>query len=210
MSNAFFSIRKVLTLFFLLALLFWAYLAGPYWWSLYKYDSLARSGVSYTVPGSRGEIDFEETTTLKPASLKFGLVIPKIGLNKVVGASVDLYETDRLDDALDNRLVHMLGSSLPNRIGTVVVVGHSPSQLINFRHVNPDVYLVKKLAIGDKIYLYCDSVEYLYEVTGVSERSPTYFDFFDPARERKLILASGWPPGSSFRLLLVEAEATWD
>lgn len=207
----FYSIPRVFFITLLFVFLFYAFLAGPYWLSLFKYHSVAGSGVDYVVPGSsRVDVNFEETTTLRPASIRFGVVIPRLGINKTVSANVDLYDSSRMNGLLENNLVHMAGSALPSRIGTVVILGHSLNQLLNFTHANPEMYLLKKLEAGDTIYLYHEMVEYTYKVTGLSFREPTYFDFFTPTRVRKLVLVSGWPPGTSLRLLLVEAEATWD
>ena len=210
MSNKFLDVRKVFFLTLLIFFLFYAFLAAPFWVAQFRYRSLSGSGVGYVLPGRRDELPTEETITIKPVSEKFGLVIPKIGVNKKLVANVDLYETERLLNSLDGSLVHMAGSAVPSRFGSVVVMGHSPSQLINSGHLNPDFYLLNKLETGDLVYLFYDGVEFLYKVSSVEFKSPTYFDFFESNRNKKLILVSGWPPGTSLRLLVVEAEASWE
>ena len=210
MATKFLNVRKLIFLTLFGFFVFYAFLAGPYWMALFKYRSVSQSGVGYVVPGQRTELPTEETTTLKPVSDKFGLVVPRVAINKSVAKQVDLYEEERLINLLDGSLAHLAGSSRPNRLGPVVILGHPLSQLLNFRHLNPELYLLDKLEVGDPVFVFYEGTQYMYKVSANGVHSPTYFDFFDANRERKLYLVSGWPPGTSLRLFVVEAEATWD
>ncbi|MCJ7827696.1 sortase [Patescibacteria group bacterium] len=208
MANKFISIPKVFSMTFFLFFLFYAVLAAPYWFELFKYQSVSGSGIGYALLGRQVDMESNvEATVIKPVSRKFGLVIPVLGLNKVVHQDVDLADAERLGVLLKDDLVHLKGSVLPNRLGTLVIFGHSTTDLINTRYYNPDFYLLNKLVEGNLIYVVYQEVDYLYKVTSVSSQAPDYFDFFSPARERKLVLVSGWPPGTSLRLRVVEAAA---
>jgi len=199
--------KILLWLLFFLVLGAYLFLAGSYLQSLIRYRSLSRSGVTYSLKG-RSEIE-EEATYLKPASTRFGLVITKLGLNSKVVKNIDFYDPAKLKSSLRRGLVHVEASALPGEFGSVLIVGHPLGDFFNLDHLNPDFYLIGKLAVGDEISLFYNDLEYRYQVTQKKYVDPSFLDFFDPGETRKLMLVSGYPPGMALRFVAVEADEVY-
>jgi sortase (surface protein transpeptidase) len=196
--------KRLIFLIIILAIGFWLFLNYNYLLALIKYYSVAGSGLSYSLKG-RTEVE-KETTIIKPVSTLFGLVIPKLGLNKEITGKVDLYQFQKLESVLTQGLVQAEVSVLPGERGKVLIIGHPLHNFFNFKRLNPDFYLISQLEAGDEIIVFFRYFEFSYRVTKKEFQSPTYLDFFDPGEERGLVLVSGYPPGMALRFLVVEAE----
>jgi sortase (surface protein transpeptidase) len=199
-------LRPKSLIWILLFLIFALYLfiTFPYLRSLSKYSALSTSGLVYSLKG-RADIT-RETTVIKPVSTRFGLVITKLGLNKRIVKEVDFYDPLKLESSLRRGLAQVSISSLPGHFGTVLIVGHPLSTFLNLDHLNPEFYLISKLEVGDEMSVFYNDIEFVYKVVQKRFESPTYLDFFDPGRERKLMLVSGYPPGMALKFLVIEAE----
>ncbi len=202
------NLKRVFAFFFFAFFFGYLYLVFPYCVSLVKHLSMSGSGMKYLLKEDVTQqiLESEKITIIKPKSTQFGLVVSRLGLNLTVAADVDLYDQQELESVLSRGLVQASVSSLPGQPGAVLIVGQPLASFFNYKHLNPDFYLIQKLKLGDRITVFYEGERHLYEVTAKSRRSPDFFDFFDAGNQKKLVLVSGYPPGMAFSLSVIEAE----
>ncbi|HSD98563.1 MAG TPA: class E sortase [Patescibacteria group bacterium] len=140
-----------------------------------------------------------------PADEQFGIVIPKIRANNKVIANVDPFDEMTYQWALTKGVAHAKGSSLPYEKGTVFLFSHSSVNFYEAVKYNSIFYLLDKLKKGDTVYLFYKGTKYTYLVSGKTIVAPTNVSYLFEKTGNRLILMTCWPPGTTFRRLLVEA-----
>ena len=143
---------------------------------------------------------------LSPNDNEMELVIPKIAVRTQVLANVDPNREAEYDSILSNKAAHALGSSLPGEKGLIYLFGHSTNSIFNKDFFNPVFYSVKNLEVGDQIALLYKGKVYVYKV---DEKMVVNADDFTAVKagkdEEKLVLQTCWPPGTSWKRLLIIA-----
>lgn len=141
---------------------------------------------------------------LEPVNPQFSLVIPKIGLNSEIFANVSLAEKEDYDAFLKKGVAHASGSYFPGQNGTVYLFGHSTDYVWNLPQFQAVFYLLKELQEGDRINLFYQGKRYIYEVADKKLVSPTDLSYLKPkSGEEEVILQTCWPPGTTWKRLLV-------
>jgi sortase A len=141
-----------------------------------------------------------------PVNTSFGIIIPKIGANAHVIANVNPYDAREYQQALTRGVAHARGSSLPNTSGNVFLFSHSSVDFYLASQYNSIFYLIDKLEKGDEIDIYYQDTQYSYRVTDKKIINPTEISYLTHARpDKTLTLMTCWPPGTSFRRLIVLA-----
>ena len=144
---------------------------------------------------------------LSPNDNEMELIIPKIAVRTQVLANVDPNREAEYDSILSNKAAHAIGSSLPGEKGLIYLFGHSTNSIFNKDFFNPVFYSVKNLEAGDQIALLYNGKVYVYKV---SEKMVVNADDFTAVKagqdEEKLVLQTCWPPGTSWKRLLIIAK----
>lgn len=144
---------------------------------------------------------------LNPINTDYALVIPKIGVNSPVIANVDPGNKQEYSTALKSGAAHAKGTSLPNEYGSKYIFAHSTDYFWNVANYNAVFYLLKDLEENDQIFLVYNGTLYPYKV---SEKRVVNADdtfFLKPnMRDNRLILQTCWPPGTTWKRMLVFAE----
>lgn len=143
-----------------------------------------------------------------PVDRKFGIVIPKIGANASVIPNVNPYNSREYQAALTHGVAHARGTTKPGEAGNVFLFSHSSVNFYEASRYNSVFYLLSKLEKGDTITLYYKDTPYTYTVTStktVSSNAVEYLTKADTAKQT-LTLMTCWPPGTTYRRLLVIAE----
>jgi len=142
-----------------------------------------------------------------PESEEFGLVIPKIGVNAKVFSSVDANNPKEYLPLLTQGVAQAKGSSFPGGEGNVFIFAHSADTPLNITRYNAIFYLIGKLEPGDKIIVYFQQVEYIYEVFEKKVLPPEMMaDYLYALKGRTLTLQTCSPPGTTINRMLVTAK----
>lgn len=153
------------------------------------------------VSGSHDEV-------LVPKSADFDVIIPKIGANQVVIPNVDPENLDEYYEALTHGIAHAKGSNFPGQGGTTYLFAHSADVFWNVGRYNADFYLLKDLEPGDDIIIIFNGERYNYKVneTKIVDPSEVQYLTTDRGVGEELVLQTCWPPGTSWKRLLVFAK----
>ncbi len=163
------------------------------------------SSLMYSIAGDEPGI----TQVITPASIEFGLVIPKIFANVTVTENVNPEVAEIYKKALREKggVAHAAGTAVPGEPGAIYIFGHSTDTSFNVARFNAVFYLLKKLEKGDLIKAYYKGEEFDYIVTEKKMVDPTDItDITNVESKEKLILQTCWPPGTTWKRLLIIAE----
>lgn len=138
---------------------------------------------------------------------EFSIIIPKIEASASVVAGVDPYQKDEYLLALKRGVAHAKGSALPGQPGNVYIFAHSTDTFYNVGRYNAVFYLIGKLSVEDKVYIYYKNNKYAYEVTDKKVVQPTDIKYLGRlSDENTLTLQTCYPPGTTLMRLVVIAK----
>ena len=160
-----------------------------------KQPEIARSKFSYVLSPNDNEME---------------LIIPKIAVRTKVLTNIDPNKEDEYNAVLTNKAAHAAGSSFPGQKGLIYLFGHSTNSIFNVNFFNPVFYSVKNLEKGDELTLLYQGKLYNYQINDkkIVEANDLSNLQTEPNKE-KLILQTCWPPGTSWkRLLLIASPIT--
>lgn len=138
----------------------------------------------------------------------FSLIIPKIHAKSKIVADVDASDEIQYMEALKAGVAHAKGTKFPGSNGTVYLFAHSTDSPINILRYNAVFYLLRELEPNDEIQVYFSGVKHRYLVFDKKIVEPTDVSYLSPFSgdgKELLILQTCWPPGTTFKRLLVFA-----
>lgn len=143
---------------------------------------------------------------ISPLDPNFGLIIPKIGANARIIDNVDPDNYDIYIKALQNGVAHAAGSVYPGEEGNAYFFAHSVGNFWEVSRWNGVFYLLKELVPGDEIDLFYKNKRFTYVVYDKKtvEANDTQY-LAAQANFPTLTLQTCWPPGTTFKRLLVFA-----
>lgn len=145
---------------------------------------------------------------LVPSTTQFSLVIPKIGANAKVFPNVDPSREENYLPILKQGVAHAMGSALPGESGTIYMFAHSTDNFWDVGLYNAIFYLLKDVNKGDSVSLFYNNKRYDYIVTDNIITDPNDIKYLTQSRATsdQLILQTCWPPGTTWKRLLVIAK----
>jgi sortase A len=147
----------------------------------------------------------QENQTQKPVNSRFGIVIPKIGANAAI-IPVDPYDSRAYQQALTKGVAHAKGSVFPGRVGNMFLFSHSSVNFYEAMRFNSVFYLLNKLSDGDQIDIYFETNKFTYTVFDSTIVDPTNISYLmEKTNDKLLTLMTCWPPGTTFKRLIVRA-----
>lgn len=150
-------------------------------------------------------------SSIDPVDRDFGIVIPKIGVNARVLASINPTKPEEYTEALKTGIAHASTSFLPDEHGTVYLFSHSTNSDWFVKDLNAIFYLLKNLEPEDKIVIFYKERQYVYQITDKKIVPPSAVSYLVPQKgAQKLILQTCWPPGSTTERLLIFADLIED
>lgn len=167
------------------------------------------AGMFYSIDQGFSGLNQNAEVLITPLSTEFGIIIPKILANVAVTPNVNPADANIYQTVLrqSGGVAHAAGSALPDEDGTVYIFGHSTDSNINVARFNAVFYLLRKLEANDLILVYYQGKDYRYRVKYKKIVEPTDLtDITDVTSPRRLILQTCWPPGTTWKRLLVVAE----
>lgn len=167
------------------------------------------AGMFYSINQGFSQLNQGAEVLIAPLSTEFGVVIPKILANVAVSQDVNPANPEIYQEVLRQAggVAHAAGSALPNEDGVVYIFGHSTDANFNVARFNAVFYLLRKLEADDLIIVYYQGKDYRYRVKYKKVVDPTDLsDITNVASPRRLVLQTCWPPGTTWKRLLIVAE----
>lgn len=179
-------------------------------------------GVQYRVPSEEKPITHNpkpitfadilagpKEQVLIPFDPSFNILIPKIGANAKVFPNIDSSDQNEFLPILSLGVAHAKGTVFPGLEGNTYLFAHSADNFWNVGRYNAAFYLLKDLTVGDDIIIFFENRRYNYKVSEVQVVDSEDVSFLVNAQakdEQKLILQTCWPPGTTWKRLVVFAK----
>ena len=152
-----------------------------------------------------------KTEILSPVSARFGLVIPKIGANVEIFPNVDAGKPEAYLPVLQKGVAHAAGTVFPGVAGNIYLFAHSTDAFWNVGRYNAIFYLLKELDRGDEVDIFSNGIRHTYKVTEKKIVNPSEVEYLTrPLPYEQLTLQTCWPPGTTFKRLIVIAKPERD
>ncbi len=146
---------------------------------------------------------------LIPKDPYFSILIPKVGANEKVFPNVDPNDEAGFLSILYKGVAHAKGTVFPGQPGNIYLFAHSSDNFWDVGRYNAVFYLLKDLNVGDEIVLFFENRRYNYVVTGskiVDANDVSFLTAEHMGSRENLILQTCWPPGTTWKRLLVFAK----
>jgi LPXTG-site transpeptidase (sortase) family protein len=141
----------------------------------------------------------------------YSIYIEKIGAISRVIPDVNIDDKRAYMKALSEGVAAVSGMANPGEVGTTYLFAHSVASPLDYARYNAVFYLLDKLSIGDKIEVVYGGKLFAYEMVGreIVAASDTRY-LVDQKMSEKLVLQTCYPPGTSWKRLLVIARRIGD
>jgi LPXTG-site transpeptidase (sortase) family protein len=138
--------------------------------------------------------------------VNYSIYIPKINAISKVIPGVDAGDQKIYLAALKQGVAEASGLSHPGETGTTFLFAHSVGSRVDFARYNAVFYLLDKLTAGDRIEIVYQGKWYKYEVADreILDANDTKY-LIPQTLSEKLVLQTCYPPGTSWRRLVVVA-----
>jgi len=144
---------------------------------------------------------------LTPKDPNFSIIVEKIGADAPVIPSVDASNKQVYEAALKRGVAHALGTAFPGQPGVTYLFAHSTDTIFNVPRFNAVFYLLKDLKPQDRIVIFFSGKRYDYLVTESKITEPEDVSYFTlKTQEQILVLQTCYPPGTTWKRLLVIAK----
>lgn len=145
---------------------------------------------------------------ITPLDTQFGIVIPKLGASAKIYPNVDPSQENSFLPILQKGVAHAQGTVFPGSPGNIYLFAHSTDNFWDVGRYNAIFYLIKDLSKGDEIVIFYQGVRYNYIVDHSEIVDPSDVSRITNAKTGKeeLILQTCWPPGTTWKRLLVIAK----
>lgn len=144
---------------------------------------------------------------LTPKDPNFSIIVEKIGADAPIIQGVDASNKLVYNAALKRGVAHALGTSLPGQPGVSYLFAHSTDTIFNVPRYNAVFYLLNDMVVGDRIVIFFNGKRYDYITTEKKITSPEDVSYFTlKTTEQILVLQTCYPPGTTWKRLLVVAK----
>jgi LPXTG-site transpeptidase (sortase) family protein len=149
---------------------------------------------------------------ITPPDTQFSIVIPKIGAAAKIYPNIDPGNEESFLPTLTKGVAHSQGTVFPGMAGNIYLFAHSTDNFWNAGRYNAIFYLLKDLKEGDEVVIFYQGQRYNYTVTGSKVVDAGDVDHITQANtgQEELILQTCWPPGTTWKRLLVFARPSGD
>jgi len=183
---------------------------GPALYEEAKFRIDQLQGVEYVVPSQLGGLVALSANqrVLNAKDPFFSILIPKIGASAKVIPNVDSTSETEYRAALEKGVAHAKGSVFPGLKGTTYLFSHSTDSFWNVGRYNAIFYLLKDLSPGDDVIIFFLNQRFNYTVKKTEIIDPDQVDLLVHAQQsqEQLVLQTCWPPGTTWKRLIVIAE----
>ncbi|OGK52749.1 hypothetical protein A2966_03140 [Candidatus Roizmanbacteria bacterium RIFCSPLOWO2_01_FULL_41_22] len=145
---------------------------------------------------------------LMPKDTDFSILIPRLGASTKVFPNIDPSNQNEFLPILRSGVAHARGTVFPGMAGNIYLFAHSTDNFWDVGRYNAVFYLLKDLKPGDDIIVFFENQRHNYVVTEsriVDSQDISYITKANTGKEQ-LILQTCWPPGTTWKRLLVFAK----
>lgn len=139
----------------------------------------------------------------------FSIYIPKIDAKASIIKNVNPIDKDAYNEALQKGIAHAAGSSLPGHEGGTYIFAHSTDSPWNINRYNAVFYLLRELNPEEKneIYVFYRDRLIKYRVAEkiIVNSNDVSWLTQSPSGPERLILQTCWPPGTTWKRLIIVA-----
>lgn len=145
---------------------------------------------------------------IDPVNKGFSVVIEKIGVNAPIIADVPVTDEKAYTDALKSGVAHAITSRYPSeKPGNVYLFAHSSVNFWQLGKYASVFNLVRKLDIGDRIHVFYEGKDYVYEtVNSEVYKGWNTYPLTRVTIEPTLTIQTCDPPGTTLNRLVVTAK----
>ena len=145
---------------------------------------------------------------LMPKDTDFSILIPRLGASTKVFPNIDPSNQNEFLPILRSGVAHARGTVFPGMAGNIYLFAHSTDNFWDVGRYNAVFYLLKDLKPGDDIIVFFENQRHNYVVSESKVVDSQDVSFITQAKNGKeqLILQTCWPPGTTWKRLLVFAE----
>lgn len=148
-----------------------------------------------------------ESEQITPANTDFSIVIPKIQATAAIVKDVDPYNSGIYQQALTQGVAHAKGTALPGEGANIFLFSHSSVNFLEASRYNSIFYLLHNLDNDDEIILYYENEPISYTITSKRIVSADAVEYLENSGDKEqLTLMTCWPPGTTLKRLLIQAE----
>ena len=171
-------------------------------------DVTKLSDVKTGDPGFGDILAGSKDQIIVPADTTFSITIPKIGASSKVYPNVDPANPGEFLPLLQNGIAHAKGTVFPGFAGNVYLFAHSTDSWWNVGRYNAVFYLLKNLTAGDPIVVFFENKRHDYVVSRVLIMDAKDVSLISNSQtgEEQLVLQTCWPPGTTWKRLVVLAD----
>ena len=138
---------------------------------------------------------------------QYSIYIPAIAAISKVIEGVDVSKREEYEPALKQGVAEAAGLSHPGEAGTTYLFSHSVGTRADFARYNAVFYLLHKLQPGDGVELVYQGKWLKYAVEKREVLAAGDVKYLVPQKEEeKLVLATCYPPGTTWKRLVVVAK----
>lgn len=144
---------------------------------------------------------------LVPKDPNFSIIVEKIGADAPIIPNVDASSKEAYTAALKRGVAHALGTAFPGQAGVTYLFAHSTDTIFNVPRFNAIFYLLKDLVPGDRVVIFFNNKRFDYAVVESKITEPADVSYFTmKTSEQILVLQTCYPPGTTWKRLLVVAK----
>jgi sortase A len=153
----------------------------------------------------------KQPSPVSPPNTDFALTIDKIGASSAIIAGVNPYDSAVYQRALRSGIAHAQGTSVPGQGANIFLFAHSSADLLTAERYNSVFYLIHHLEPGDTIKVWHEDKEYRYAVAEKHLVTPDNTQYLTQTGQvETLTLMTCWPPGTTYKRLLITAHLVSD
>lgn len=172
-----------------------------------KFEAAASTAPTQSFGSLLGKEGTENLKVLIPKDPDFSIIVEKIGADAPIVPNVDASNKDTYTAALKRGVAHALGTSFPGQPGVSYYFAHSTDTIFNVPRYNAVFYLLWEVKPQDKVVVFFQGRRYDYVVTEVKVTEASDVSYFTmQTREQILVLQTCYPPGTTWKRLLVVAK----
>ncbi|MEK7581490.1 MAG: sortase [Patescibacteria group bacterium] len=176
-------------------------------WQGKKFEASALATASSQSFGSLLGKSDENIKILVPKDPNFSIIVEKIGADATIVPNVDASNKEIYTAALRRGVAHALGTSFPGQPGVTYLFAHSTDTIFNVPRYNAVFYLLNDLTPGDRVVIFFNNKRYDYAVSEKKITEPEDVGYFTlKTTEQILVLQTCYPPGTTWKRLLVVAK----
>ena len=144
---------------------------------------------------------------LTPVDSNFSIVIPKIAANARIIPNVNPSNYNEYMQALSSGVAHARGTVFPGMRGNIFLFAHSTDNFWNVGRYNAVFYLLKELEPGDEVNIFFGGKRFIYLVYDKKIVEAGEVGYLTSGTDSQtLTLQTCWPPGTTWKRLLVLAK----